>query len=248
MSIELDLTGRVVLITGSTGGIGQGIARRFHAAGATVAHHYRSDSDTAHGLAEELEDAVVVWADLAEPGADRLVEEVAAKAGRLDHLVNNAGIQPLADLSDIAGREWAEVIEANLNAVHRLSRAAATVTPEGGTITHIASIEGSQPAFSHGHYAASKAGLIMHARAASLEWGSRGIRVNTVSPGLIYREGLEDQWPEGVERWQKAAPLTRLGTPEDIGDACVFLASDMARWITGIDMVVDGGVSNHPTW
>lgn len=248
MSIAIDLSGQVALVTGATGGIGQGIARRFHAAGASVVIHYRSDPSGARELAAELGGATTVGADLTEVEATALVDEVLAATGRLDHVVNNAGVQPLAKLLDIDDAAWSEVIDANLTAVHRLSRAAASAMTEGGSITHIASIEGSQPAFSHGHYAASKAGLIMHARAAALEWGPRDIRVNTVSPGLIHRDGLEDQWPEGVARWKGAAPLTRLGTSEDVGDACVFLASDLARWITGIDLVVDGGVSNHPTW
>ena len=88
----------------------------------------------------------------------------------------------------------------------------------------------------------------MHARAAALEYGPRGIRVNTVSPGLIARPGIASEWPEGVAKWEEAAPLTRMGTPQDIGNACVFLASDLASWITGHDLVVDGGVTARPTW
>lgn len=247
MSLTIDLAGKVVLVTGATGGIGGGIARRFAAAGATVAVHYATDAATAEALVTDLPAAFSFEADLIDPAADP-VRQVVERAGRLDCLVNNAGIQPLADLIDVDDATWAEMIDVNLTAAHRLSRSAARGMTSGGSITHIASIEGSQPAFSHGHYAVAKAGLIMHARAASIEWGSRGIRVNTVSPGLIDRQGLEVEWPEGVSRWKKAAPLRRLGTPEDVGDACVFLASDMARWITGIDLVVDGGVSNHPTW
>ena len=100
-------------------------------------------------------------------------------------------------------------------------------------MTHIASIEASAPGPLHAHYAASKAAVVMHARSAALEYGPYGIRVNTVSPGLIDREGLAAAWPEGVRRWQGAAPLGRLGRPEDVGDACVFLASRLASWITG---------------
>ena len=88
----------------------------------------------------------------------------------------------------------------------------------------------------------------MHARAAALEYGAHGIRVNSVSPGLIHRAGIEEQFPEGVARWKAAAPMERLGAPEDVGDACVFLASPLARWITGADLVVDGGVLAGPTW
>lgn len=249
MSIEVDLTGQVVLVTGAAGGIGQGIARRFYDAGATVAVHHRSSPQTAAGLSAELDDAPVFAADLTQPDApEQLVDDVTAAAGRLDHLVNNAGVQPLADLSDVDEEAWRVMLDTNLTAAHMLSRAAAERMTGGCTITHVSSIEGSHPAFAHGHYAVSKAGLLMHARAASLEWGGRGIRVNAVSPGLIDRPGLEDDWPEGVARWRSSAPLEPLGTPEDIGDACVFLASELARWITGINLVVDGGVSNHPTW
>jgi NAD(P)-dependent dehydrogenase (short-subunit alcohol dehydrogenase family) len=118
----------------------------------------------------------------------------------------------------------------------------------GGSIIHIASIEGSQPAYGHAHYAASKAAIIMHARAAAIEYGPLGIRVNTVSPGLIARPGLEQDWPEGVGRWLAAAPLGRLGTGMDVANACLFLASPLASWITGHNLVVDGGMSAHPTW
>ncbi|CAN5800222.1 SDR family oxidoreductase [soil metagenome] len=249
MAVTIDLFGSVVLVTGASGGIGAGIARRFAAAGATVAAHFRTGARAGADLVSNLDDADVFAADLAQPGsAEALVDDVVARFGRLDVLVNNAGIQPLADLADMDDEAWTSMIDTNLTAVHRLSQAAARVMGDGCSITHIASIEGSHPAAGHGHYAVSKAGLIMHGRAAALEWGSRGIRVNTISPGLIARPGIEDQWPEGVERWRAAAPLRRLGTPEDIGDACVFLASELARWVTGAELVVDGGVSTHPTW
>lgn len=247
MSIAINLSGQVVLVTGATGGIGRGIARRFHAAGATVAIHHRARPDEAASLAAELPGSFVVSGDVTDPDA-RIVDQVVAEAGKITGLVNNAAIQPLAELADLDEESWRAMIDTNLTAAHRLSQAAAAHMTEGGWITHIASIEGTKPAPAHGHYAVSKAALIMHARAAALEWGRRGIRVNTVSPGLIDRPGLDRDWPEGVARWKAAAPLGRLGTPEDIGDACVFLASDLARWITGIDLVVDGGVSTHPTW
>ncbi len=249
MSLTIDLTGQVVLVTGASGGVGRGIAERFHAAGASVAVHYRSDRESAEALAEELGGAPTIGADLtSEDGPRATVRHVVETAGRLDHLVNNAGIQPLASLADMDDSAWRQMIDSNLTAVHRISQAALSAMLEGGSMTHIASIEGSHPAFTHGHYAVSKAALLMHARAASLEWGRRGVRVNTVSPGLIDTDGLEARWPEGVARWHEAAPLKRLGSAADVGDACVFLASDLARWITGIDLVVDGGVSNHPTW
>lgn len=88
----------------------------------------------------------------------------------------------------------------------------------------------------------------MFTKAAALEFGGQGLRVNSISPGLIHRDGIEQGWPEGVARWKAAAALTRLGRPDDIADAALFLASDAARWITGADLVVDGGVSARPTW
>lgn len=238
----IDLSERVVVVTGAGGGIGGGIVARMKAAGATVVAHTRTSAVTNADT--------VITADLTDPGGpDRVVDAAISRHGRIDALVNNAGIQPVVPFSEISEIEWSEMIDTNLTAVHRMTRAvAATMTGEGGSIVHIASIEGSQPAAWHGHYATSKAAVIMHARAAALEYGPLGIRVNTVSPGLITRPGIEEQWPEGVARWQAAAPLGRLGTPEDIGDACVFLCSGLARWITGVDLVVDGGVLTHPTW
>lgn len=88
----------------------------------------------------------------------------------------------------------------------------------------------------------------MHARSAALEYGPWGVRVNTVSPGLVDRDGLAESWPDGVRRWLRAAPTGRLGRPEDVGDACVFLASRLASWVTGHDLVVDGGVTARPSW
>lgn len=144
---------------------------------------------------------------------------------------------------------WRAMLDANLTSAFACTQAAVRVMREaGGSVTHIASIEADRPAFGHAHYASAKAALVMHARAAALEYGPLGIRVNTVSPGLVDGPGLASDWPEGVDRWHRAAPLRRLGEPADVGNACVFLASPMASWITGHDLTVDGGVSAHPTW
>ncbi len=248
MSLSIDLTGKVVIVTGASGGIGSGIARRFAAAGATVAPHYHRDGDGAAQIAAELETTAFGCDLTLSDGPAALVAEVTGAFGRLDVVVNNAGIQPNAELATVTDEEWDAMLATNVTAVHRLTQAAAAEMTDGGSITHISSIEGSIPAPNHGHYAVSKAAVIMHAKAAALEWGTKGIRVNTVSPGLIHRDGIESGWPSGVARWQAAAPLGRLGTPNDIGDACVFLASDMAQWITGVNLVVDGGVSTHPSW
>ena len=113
---------------------------------------------------------------------------------------------------------------------------------------NVASIEGLQPAFEHSHYSASKAAVLMHTRSAALEFGPFAIRVNAVAPGLIDREGLSEAWPEGVARWRSKAPLGRVGESADVADACLFLVSPAARWITGSTLTVDGGMLTHPIW
>lgn len=258
-----DLSGQRVLITGASGGLGGGIARAFAAAGARLALHYRGASrasgDAVGALARELRDAgaeaETLRADLALPGAaPALIDDAVSALGGLDGLVNNAGVQPVATLAETTRAEWDEVLGTNLGAVFELSQAAAAVMTGGGDrganrwITHIASVEAHRPSPAHAHYAAAKAGLVMHARAAALELGPLGIRVNTVSPGLVDRPGLAEAWPEGVESWTSRAPLGRLATPADIGGACVLLASPAAAFITGQDLAVDGGMLATPGW
>ncbi|MGW6008727.1 SDR family NAD(P)-dependent oxidoreductase [Streptomyces sp. NPDC055210] len=220
--------------------------------------------------------AVALRADLTvESECHRVVREAADWGGGvLTALVNNAGVQPVQELPGMTLADWRAVADANVSSVFACTQAAAELMRDAGdagdvrdvrgagdargaggepggrvrSITHIASVEATHPAPHHAHYSASKAAVVMHARSAALEYGPYGIRVNTVSPGLIDREGLTQAWPEGVRRWRQAVPTGRLGRPEDVGDACVFLASPMASWITGHDLVVDGGISARPTW
>lgn len=247
-----DLTGTATLVTGASGTIGAGIALRFAQAGSAVAVHYHRNQERAAAVVEEIEagggKAVAIAADLSDDAACReLVHAVATWAGRLDTLVNNAGIQPVEDLPGMPAEHWRNMLETNVTSAFSCTQAAAEVMSTGAVI-HIASIEATQPAPGHAHYSSAKAALVMHARAAALEYGPRGIRVNAVSPGLIDRPGLAADWPDGVRRWEQAAPLTRLGTPVDVANACVFLASPLASWLTGQNLVVDGGVSSRPTW
>ncbi|GAA3910641.1 SDR family NAD(P)-dependent oxidoreductase [Streptomyces lacrimifluminis] len=257
------LAGQVALVTGAGGGIGRGIASRFAAEGAAVAVHCRTSDEGARDVAARIEEsggrAVVLRGDLTvEDECRRVVREAAEwGGGRLDALVNNAGVQPVQELARMTAADWRAVVDTNLLSVFACTQAAAEVMREqqgpgdcggGGSVTHIASIEAAHPAPGHAHYSASKAAVVTHARSAALEYGPYGIRVNTVSPGLVDRDGLADDWPEGVRRWQRAAPVGRLGRPEDIGDACVFLASRLACWVSGHDLVVDGGMSARPTW
>ncbi|MEU6550789.1 SDR family NAD(P)-dependent oxidoreductase [Streptomyces sp. NPDC046915] len=250
------LQGQVALVTGADGGIGRGIALRFAEEGAAVALHCRTALEPTRELAAAIEGlggrSVVLQADLTDEDAcHQLVREAAAwGGGRLTALVNNAGVQPVRPLPGMRAAEWRAVVDTNLAGVFACTQAAAEVMRErgGGSVTHIASIEAAHPAPGHAHYSVSKAAVVTHARAAALEYGPHGIRVNTVSPGLIDRAGLAEDWPDGVRRWRQAVPTGQLGRPEDVGDACVFLASPRASWITGHDLVVDGGVSARPTW
>ncbi|MER7346194.1 SDR family oxidoreductase [Streptomyces aurantiacus] len=245
------LEGRVALVTGASGLLGGGIARTFARAGAAVVVHCNQGVERAREVAEEIGkaggDALVVSADLGEEReCRRLVEEAYAWRGRLDALVNNAGIQPVQGLDGMTASDWRGLYDANVTSAFVCTQAAAEVMAgqeRGGSVTHIASIEGHQPAVGHAHYSASKAALIMFARAAAVEYGGRGVRVNSVSPGLVGHPALAEEWPDGVERWGRAAPLSRLGRPEDVGGACVFLASDAASWITGTDLVTTSRTS-----
>ncbi|MEV5594732.1 SDR family oxidoreductase [Streptomyces sp. NPDC052496] len=249
------LAGQVALVTGAGGCLGTGIARRFAAAGAAVVAHYRTNAAAADALVARIEErggsALAVQADLsAEEECHRLVRTAAEWRGRLSALVNNAGVQPGQGLAGMTVADWRAVNDTNVLSTFACTQAAAAVMRDGGggSVTHIASVQAHQSAAGHAHYCASKAAVVAHARSAALEYGPDGIRVNTVSPGLVDREGLEEAWPDGVSRYRRAAPAGRLGRPEDIGDACVFLASPMAAWVTGHDLVVDGGVSAGPTW
>ncbi|MFD4508350.1 SDR family NAD(P)-dependent oxidoreductase [Streptomyces sp. NPDC058457] len=251
------LDGQVALVTGAGGGIGRAIARRLAEEGAAVALHCLTAVGAAHEAASGITAgggrATVVQGDLSdEETCHRVVREAAEwGGGRLTALVNNAAVQPVQPLPGMTAADWRAVVDTDLTSVFACTQAAAEIMRAqsgAGAITHIASIEATHPAPGHAHYSTAKAAVVMHARAAALEYGRLGIRVNTVSPGLIDREGLAADWPEGVRRWQEAVPTGRLGSVDDVANAVVFLTSPLASWITGHDLVVDGGVSARPTW
>ena len=241
----LSLAGETVLVTGASGNIGGGIGRRLAEAGAEIVVHFHRDEASATSLAEEIGSGLIVQADLSDAHA---VDAMFAACGPT-MVVNNAAAQPVQALDAMRFEDWRAMMSTNLDGAFLVTqRAARSWKDTGGAIVNIASIEGVDPAAGHAHYATSKAGLIMFSRAAALEYGSSGIRVNCVSPGLIDRDGLTDDWPDGVSRWQEQAPLGRLGTPKDVADAVLFLLSRAARWISGINLVVDGGMSAQSKW
>jgi NAD(P)-dependent dehydrogenase (short-subunit alcohol dehydrogenase family) len=247
----LDFSGKAVLVTGASGVLGGGIARVFAEAGATVFLGYWKEREKAEALRSTLPNAHQHRC-LQADGADQ--ESVSTCIARVTSivlggklvfstLVNNAGIYPVTPLAELDSENWRAVLDANLTATHFFTRAAAGAMRPGAAIVNIASTEAHRPVHNHAHYSAAKAAVLHYTRACALELARKGIRVNSVSPGLIQREGLERTWPAGYNRFLAVAPLGRTGMPEEIGGACLFLASEAAAWITGIDLLVDGGVS-----
>ena len=255
--MEKMLDGQVAIVTGGSGGIGRAICRRLAGHGARVIVHYRAAADAALELVAALEgeglQARAVGADLSTAkGCETLMAASGEAFGTATILVNNAALQPVAAFERISAADLASMLATNVQGPFRLMQLFADAVIEAGiqgaSIVNIASIEGTRPAAGHSHYSTSKSALIMATRAAALELGRHGIRVNSVSPGLVNREGLEADWPEGVDRWRRSAPLGRLGEPGDVADAVAFLVSPLASWVTGHDFVVDGGASIAPAF
>lgn len=247
----LDFSNKVVVVTGASQGIGAGIVARFAEAGAQVVVHYRSKKADALAVVERIRNkggsAVAIQSELScIEGCQELVSKTLNIFGRIDSIINNAGIFPNASLLELSLEDWQSMYMANVETAFLCTQAAALHMKEngGGTVVNLGSISALSPGSLHSHYNSAKAAVVMLTRSASQELGPYNIRVNAVSPGLIARPGIEEQWPEGVERWQQKAPLERMGAPEDIADACLFLTSPASRWITGHNLVVDGGMMN----
>lgn len=255
-SALLGLEGRTALVSGASSPLGAAIARTLAAAGARLVLHCHTRRDGAGALAQDLRTAgresLVLQADLAADGEPARVLGAAAEAGFApDILVNNAARQDVVPLESLSPQDWRAMFAVTLDGAFALSQAfcaACMAAGKPGAIVNIASIEGLAPAAGHAHYASAKAALLQFTRAAALEYGPHRIRVNAVSPGLIDRPGLAQDWPEGVARWQAGAPLGRLGTAQDVARAVLFLAAPMSSWISGANLVVDGGMMSGGRW
>ena len=249
-----ELIGKRALVTGSKSGIGFAIAKRLGQAGAEIILHARSNSSEVEEAQIKLAkiakaDIATVFGDFSDQNSCRSIFEAIKKERKpIDILVNNAAIQPVRALADLAPAEISQMLETNLQAPIMMTRYFAEYSEKGGSIVNICSIEGLTPALNHSHYAASKAGLMQFTKASALELGSKNIRVNSISPGLTDRQNLDKDWPQGVNSWLESVPLKRLGTGDDIANAALFLVSDAASFITGTNLIVDGGMECVPSW
>ena len=243
------LENKTAIITGATRGIGKGIAEVFAKQGANIAFTYSSSVDAAVALEKELGAHGVKVKGYQSNAANfdaaqELAKAVLEEFGSIDILINNAGITKDNLLLRISEEDFDKVIEINLKSVFNLTKAVIRpmMKQRNGSIINMSSVVGVKGNAGQTNYAASKAGILGFTKSVALELGSRNIRCNAIAPGFIETEMTAALPEETVAGWRNAIPLKRGGTPEDIANACVFLASDMATYITGQTLNVDGGM------
>ncbi|MEA1911819.1 MAG: SDR family oxidoreductase [Spirochaetota bacterium] len=238
-----------VLITGAAGNLGRVLVSTLSKAGCRVILQGREEKKLK--LLEIQQsipgESIVITADISSPtDIVKLFSEIEKQYITLDFLVNNAGLQGVVPFKKLDEEEWDKVLNVNLRSPHLCIKAFRELHQKNPSsvpsIVNIASIEGIIPALSHAHYAASKGGLIQYTKASALELGGVGIRVNSISPGLINTPGIEENWPDGVARYSKSSPLSRLVEPVEVANTVLFLLSPLSSGITGIDLRVDTGM------
>lgn len=242
------LEGKVALITGATRGIGKGIAEVFAKEGAEVAFTYAGSVDKAKALEEELGKITKVKSYQSDASdydaAQQLAADVIADFGRIDILINNAGITRDNLMLRMSKDDWDTIIKVNLDSVFNLTKAVIKpmMKARSGSIINMTSVVGVKGNAGQANYAASKAGVIGFSKSIALELGSRNIRCNAIAPGFIETEMTAALDEKTIQGWRDAIPLKRGGQPEDVANACVFLASDMSTYISGQVLNVDGGM------
>lgn len=246
---QAEFDDHTVVVTGGSQGIGAAVACAFAQAGARTVVHYRSNREAAESVVAKINAAG--GRAIALPGRLDVGDEVEAffaaseKAfGPANVLINNAGAFPNSALLDMSEDDWRKMYADNMDTMFLCTKVAAQAMKEagGGVIINMASISAENPGPDHAHYNSAKAAAVMFTRSAAQELGPHNIRVNAVSPGVVYSPVIEANWPEGVARFRAAAPLGCLVQPEDVAHACVFLASSKAARITGANLPVDAGV------
>ena len=243
------LTGKVALITGASRGIGRAMARKFAQEGATVAFTYLSSVEKGQALEEELRafggQAKGYRSDASNyQAAEELIVQVLADFGKLDVLINNAGITRDGLLMRMSEEQWDDVINVNLKSVFNLTKAATKtmMKAKSGSIINLTSVVGIRGNAGQANYAASKAGIIGFTKSVALELGSRNIRSNAIAPGFIETEMTGEINEKALDEWKQQIPMKRGGQPDEVADCAVFLASDLSRYITGQVLQVDGGM------
>jgi 3-oxoacyl-[acyl-carrier protein] reductase len=243
------LEGKTAIITGASRGIGRGIAQVFAKHGANVAFTYSASAEAAKELEAELAASGVKAKGYQSNAANfneaqKLVDDVIAEFGAIDILINNAGITKDNLLMRISEEDFDKVIEVNLKSVFNMTKAVqkTMLKQRHGSIINMSSVVGVKGNAGQTNYAASKAGVIGFTKSVALELGSRNIRCNAIAPGFIETEMTGKLNEEVVKGWRENIPLKRGGTPEDVANACVFLASDMSAYVTGQTLNVDGGM------
>jgi len=235
---------KVVLVTGASGGIGRAIAKKFTQDGAKIAlNDIVQAEENLKKLAEELGGKYFL-ADVSKlEEVERMVEEIQKEFGRLDVLVNNAGITQDRTLAKMTKEEWQKVIDIDLTGVFNCSKASLPLLiANQGKIVNISSLVGQRGNFGQTNYAAAKAGIIGFTKALTKEVGRFGVTVNAIAPGFIETRLTENLPPEVIETVKKFTPLGRFGKPEEVASLVVFLASEEANFITGAVVNIDGGL------
>jgi 3-oxoacyl-[acyl-carrier protein] reductase len=246
--IAIDLAGRVAVVTGASQGLGAATAALLHCAGASVTVNYLDDPDGANrrnaaALVDQLgERALAVAADVRDPDDVRaMFDQVMARFGRLDIVVNNAGILRDHTLAKMSPDEWQTVLDTNLTGVFHVCKAAAERLTDGGRIVNLASVSAMVGTFGQANYVAAKCGVIGLTKVLSRELARRRITVNAVAPGVVLTE-MGRSIPEQARSQMLAAiPLARFAEPDEIAAAILFLASDLASYVTGQVLHVNGG-------
>lgn len=243
------LEGKIALVTGASKGIGRKIAEVFAQHGANVAFTYLSSVEKGQALEKELQaygTKVIGYRSDASKfeEAEQLVNAIVADFGSLDIVVNNAGITKDGLLMRMTEESWDDVLNVNLKSVFNVTKAASKIMMKNrkGSFINMSSVVGVQGNAGQSNYAASKAGIIGFTKSIAKELGSRNIRANVVAPGFIRTEMTDILDPKVIATWEAGIPLKRAGSPEDVANACLYLASDLSAYVTGQVLPVDGGM------